>query len=94
MNISGQEVIQAKIDFQPGAAFGFHCHPGEEIIYVLQGTLEYQFEGEKPVTLQAGEVLFVPAGIYHSAKNTGTNTASELATYVVAKGKQLITIRQ
>ena len=73
-------------------AFGNHTHPGEEIIYVLEGSLEYQIEGEPPVTLKAGDVLFIPAGTIHSARNVGSGTGSELATYIVEKGKPLLTL--
>ena len=69
-----------------------HTHPGEEIIYVLEGTLEYQIEGKPPVRVKAGDVLFVPAGAIHAAKNVGTGNGAELATYVVEKGKPLITL--
>jgi quercetin dioxygenase-like cupin family protein len=90
LSVPGREVIQVRVDFAPGAAFGKHSHPGEEIAYVLEGTLEYQFEGEPPVTLKAGEALFIPAGTIHAAKNVGSGNASELATYVVEKGKPLV----
>jgi quercetin dioxygenase-like cupin family protein len=53
--------------------------------------LEYQLEGKPPVTLRAGEVLFIPAGTIHSAKNVGSVNAAELATYIVEKGKPLVT---
>jgi len=86
----GTEVVQAHIDFEPGTAFGNHKHPGEEIIYVLEGELEYIVEGKPAVTLKAGEVLFIPAGTIHSAKNVGNTKASELATYIVKKGKPLV----
>ena len=86
----GSEVVQAHIDFEPGTAFGNHNHPGEEIIYVLEGELEYIVEGKPPVTLKAGQVLFIPAGTIHSAKNVGNTKASELATYIVEKGKPLV----
>ena len=91
LGIEGREVLQARVDFAPGASFPRHTHPGEEIIYVLEGTLEYELEGKPPVTLKAGDVLFVPYGVPHSAKNTGTVNAAELATYVVEKGKPLVT---
>lgn len=90
LSVPGREVIQVRVDFAPGAAYGKHSHPGEEIAYVLEGTLEYQFEGEPPVTLKAGEALFIPAGTIHAAKNVGSGNASELATYVVEKGKPLV----
>src|SRR5690349_10885379 len=85
LSIAGREVLQARVDFAAGASFPRHRHPGEEIIYVLQGTLEYEVAG-KPVTLKAGDVLFVPAGTVHAARNVGKDPAAELATYVLKKG--------
>ena len=84
-------MFQARVEFAPGASFPRHTHPGEEIIYVLTGTLEYEVAG-KPVTLKGGDVLFVPAGTVHAARNVGTTPAAELATYVLEKGKPLTTL--
>lgn len=86
----GREVIQVRVDFQPGAVSINHSHPGEEVAYVLKGTLEYQLEGRQPVTLKEGESLFIPAGVAHLARNVGAGEASELATYVVEKGSPLV----
>lgn len=85
----GREVIQVRVDFDPGSAFPRHTHPGEEIINVLEGALEYEVDG-KPVTVEAGGVLFIPAGTVHAAKNVGSGKAAELATYIVEKGKPLV----
>ncbi len=92
LSIPGRETIQARVDFEPGAIAPRHSHPGEEIIYVLRGTLEYRLDGKPAVTLKAGGVLFVPAGAIHAATNVGTDDASELATYIVEKGKPLVTL--
>ena len=92
LSIPGREVVQVRVDFAPGAAFPRHTHPGEEIINVLEGSLEYEVDGKPPVTLTAGDVLFIPAGTIHAAKNVGSDTASELATYIVEKGKPLLTL--
>ena len=92
LGVSGHETIQVRVDFAPGAAFGKHSHPGAEVAYVLEGTLEYQLEGQPPVTLKAGEALFIPAGTIHAAKNIGTGNAAELATYIVEKGKPLVVL--
>lgn len=91
IGISGREAIQARIEFEPGAAFGRHLHPGEELIYVLEGSLQYQVDGKPSVTLKAGDVLFVPSGTIHAAKNVGKGKAAELATYIVEKGKPFTT---
>src|SRR5262249_23771802 len=92
LSAPGREAVQVRVGFAPGAAFGSHTHPGEEIIYVLDGLLEYQVEGKPPVTLKAGDVLFIPAGTIHAAKNVGSSNAAELATYIVEKGKPLLTL--
>jgi len=94
LSTPGKEMVQARIDFDAHSAFGKHSHPGEEVIYVVEGSLEYQIEGEKPVTLKAGEVLFIPAGVVHSAKNNTNAKASELATYIVEKGKPILTMKK
>ena len=90
LSIPGREVVQVRVDFSPGVAFGWHTHPGEEIVYVLEGALEYELDGKPPVTLKAGDVLFVPADTTHSAKNVGNGNGAELATYLVEKGKPLV----
>lgn len=90
LSVDGRETVQARIDIAPGATAAWHRHPGEEVIYVIEGTLEYQLEGKSPVTLRVGEVLFVPAGVAHKAHNPGAVNGAELATYIVEKGKALV----
>jgi quercetin dioxygenase-like cupin family protein len=94
LSMQGYQAIQVRVDFDPKAAAPKHRHSGEEIIYVLEGELEYTVEGRQPVTLKAGDVLFVPAETYHTATNVGPGTARELATYVVRKGKPLVELAQ
>jgi quercetin dioxygenase-like cupin family protein len=90
LGVPGREVIQVRVELDPGVAFGRHSHPGEEIVYVLEGSLQYDVDGKPPVTLKAGGVLFIPAGAIHAAKNVGTGNGAELATYLVEKGKPLV----
>jgi quercetin dioxygenase-like cupin family protein len=90
LGVAGREALQVRVDIPPGIVAAKHKHPGEEIVYVLAGSVEYRLEGREPVTLSAGGVLFIPSGTFHSAKNVGTGTASELATYIVEKGKPLV----
>jgi quercetin dioxygenase-like cupin family protein len=92
LDVPGREVIQNRVDIGPDAPFVWHKHPGEEIIYVLEGTLEYELEGRPPTTVRAGEGLTVPAETVHAVRNVGSGPAAELATYVVEKGKPFLTI--
>lgn len=92
LSIAGREVVQTIVELDPGVTSSRHTHPGEEIVYVLDGApLRYEVEGRDPVTLKPGEVLFIPAGAIHSAKNVGDKKGAELATYIVEKGKPLLT---
>ena len=92
LTIRGREVIQVLVEFAPGASAPNHSHPGEEIAYVVEGVFEYTLAGRPPVTLKAGESLFIPAGTPHSIRLLGSGKGAELATYVVEKGKPLLTL--
>ena len=88
-NMSDPErhAVQVVAEFAPGVAAGRHTHPGEELGYVLEGTLQLEVAGQPPRTLNAGESFFVPAGVVHDGKNIGGGPAKVLATYVVKKGE-------
>lgn len=89
LSFPGREGIQVRVDFPPGAVAAKHSHPGEELVYVIEGVLEYELEGKPPILVKAGEVLFIPYGVPHAVKNAGSGIATELATYIVEKGKPL-----
>jgi quercetin dioxygenase-like cupin family protein len=93
-NVPDRELIQLRNDFDEGIAFGRHWHPGEELVYVAQGTFEYSIDGQPPRTVNAGESLLIPAGAIHSARNVGSGNAGEVSTYVVEKGKPLTVMVQ
>jgi quercetin dioxygenase-like cupin family protein len=90
LSVPGREVVQVRVEVDPGVALPMHTHPGEEIVYVLEGTFEFQIEGKSTTTLKAGDVSFVPAGVKHAPKNVGSSKGTVLATYVVEKGKPLV----
>jgi quercetin dioxygenase-like cupin family protein len=92
LNIPGRESVQVVVTIGQGETSPTHKHPGEEIIYVLEGSLEYKVNDDKPVRIDAGGVFFIPAGAVHAAKNVGNGDAKELATYIVEKNKPLVVI--
>ena len=81
-----------RVELDQGVASPRHTHPGEEVIYVLERSLEYEVEGKPTTTLKPGDVLFIPAGTIHAAKAVGSGKGVELATYIVEKGKPLLTV--
>ena len=92
LSVPGKEVIQNRVDVDPDAPAIRHWHPGEEVIYVLEGTLEYEVDGDPSRIVSAGEALTVPAERVHSVRNVGHGNAAELATYIVEKGRPLFNL--
>ena len=87
----GREVVTAVGEFQPGASPGRHTHPGEEVSYVLEGSVVLEIAGKPNKTVHAGEAFIIPAGVVHNATNEGNAVAKIVANYIVEKGKPLAT---
>ena len=69
----GREVVQVRVEFDAGVAFGRHSHPGEEIVNVLEGSLRVRLsEGERE--LNAGEMIFTGPGDAHDIRATADAT--------------------
>ena len=92
LSVAGRETVVARGDFDPDGMVGRHTHPGDEISYILEGTVQLDIDGKPPVISKAGDVFVIPAGTVHSAKNIGKTPAKVLATYIVEKGKPLTTM--
>ena len=89
ISVPGREVVTAKAELPIGGSTGRHTHPGEEISYVLEGTLTVDVEGAPTRTLKAGDAFLVPAGKIHNGTATGGAKAVVIASYIVEKGKPL-----
>ena len=91
LSTPGREVVQAIAEFQGGATVGKHTHPGEEVGYVLEGSILLEQDGKPAVTLGPGKTFLIPPATVHNATNKGTSVARVLATYIVEKGKPVAT---
>lgn len=90
LSIPGKEVVTAHVEIPAGVAIGAHTHFGEEIGFVVEGSVTVILEG-KPMTKKAGEAFLIPAGKVHDAKNETSGGARLAVSYVVDKGKPLAT---
>jgi quercetin dioxygenase-like cupin family protein len=90
LSVPGRHVVQNRVHISPEAPAFRHFHYGEEVIYVLEGELEYRIDGQSPKKVRAGEALTVPAQTIHAVTGDG----AELATFFVEKGKPLITLAE
>jgi quercetin dioxygenase-like cupin family protein len=82
--VAGKEVVVYVGDLAPGANGGRHHHPGEEIVYVLQGTIVIKPDNGPPVMLRQGEMLRNPANQVHNVWNA--SAVAPARTYVVMVG--------
>ncbi|HEY2164782.1 MAG TPA: cupin domain-containing protein [Gemmatimonadaceae bacterium] len=83
------EAIMGISEIPPGGTSGKHRHPGIELSYVLEGSVELTHEGKPPITVKAGEATMNTLGGIHTATNRGATPVKLLTCYVVEKGKPL-----
>jgi quercetin dioxygenase-like cupin family protein len=89
LSTPGREVVTVVAEFAPGASTGWHTHAGEEVPYVLEGSVLLQQDGKPDMMLATGKAFVVPAGTVHNATNMGRTPARLVVSYVVEKGKPL-----
>ena len=90
--IEGKEVVVFLADLPPGAVAGRHSHPGDEAIYMLQGALVFEPDGEQPFELKAGQITFNPAKHIHKARNASSSEPAKVLNCMLAeKGQPLAT---
>ena len=91
LSVAWRHAVSARADFAPGATAGRHTHPGEEIGYVLEGTVELAVEGRATMSLRPGDVFFIPSGVPHDGHNPGPGKAAILSVFVAEQSQPLAT---
>ena len=82
---ANEEVIVWDTQYAPGAVNPRHLHPVAITFRVLSGIGIWQEDGKPPVTLHAGDSLFVPAGTVHSHWNPSTGDPLRFLEFIVAE---------
>lgn len=82
-SIPGREIVQVLTEIPEGVASGWHMHPGEEVGYIIAGTVEMEIEGRETLTLHAGDPFLIPPRTPHNALDLGPGTGVMLSTYIV-----------
>ena len=91
LSVPGREVVQVLTEIPVGVASGWHMHPGEEVGYLLAGTVEMEILGRPTLTLHAGDPFLIPPRTPHNALDVGPGTGRMLSTYIVEVGEPLAT---
>src|SRR5205823_11066706 len=78
-----QETVVNILEMGPGAAAPWHMHPGaQELLFVYEGHIVLEIQGQGTKTLKAGSIGIIPAEIPHLARNESANViAKALVTH-------------
>jgi haloacetate dehalogenase len=91
-SVPGREIVQVLTEIPAGVQSGWHMHPGEEVGYILAGTVEMQIQGQPTLTLHAGDPFLMPPRTPHNATDHGPDTGQMLSTYIVELDEPLATL--
>jgi quercetin dioxygenase-like cupin family protein len=90
-SVPGRNIVQVRTEIPEGVESGWHTHPGEEVGYIVAGTVSMRIEGRSTLTLHAGDGFLIPPGTPHNALDLGPGTGVMLSTYFVETGRPVAT---
>ena len=91
-SIPGRDIVQVLTEIPAGVESGWHTHPGEEVGYIVAGTVEMRIRDRPTLTLHAGDPFLIPPRVPHNALDLGPDTGRMLSTYIVEQGQPLATL--
>lgn len=94
LSVPGREMVQVRTEIPVGVASGWHTHPGEEIGYIVAGTVQMEIQGLPTLILNAGDGFLIPPCVPHNATDLGPDTGQMLSTYIVHIGQPIATFTQ
>jgi quercetin dioxygenase-like cupin family protein len=87
-SIPGREIVQVLTEIPAGIESGWHIHPGEEVGFIVAGTVEMMIRDQATLTLRPGDGFLIPPRTPHNALDVGPETGQMLSTYIVEVGQR------
>ncbi len=81
--VAGKEVTIVRFALPSGFVGGKHFHPGQVFIYLLEGSLSMEMEGEAPRKLEPGDVFQEPQGRTMRVRNLSTTHGVKLLVFQI-----------
>jgi quercetin dioxygenase-like cupin family protein len=91
-SIPGRDIVQVLTEIPVDVSSGWHHHPGEEVGYIVAGTVRMERRDGESRVLNAGDGFLIPPGVPHNATDLGPDTGRMLSTYIVATGEPVSTL--
>jgi len=90
-SIPGRIIVQVRTEIPAGVESGWHTHPGEEVGYIVAGTVQMEIRDQPTLTLHPGDGFLIPPHTPHNALDLGPDTGQMLSTYIVEDGEPIAT---
>jgi quercetin dioxygenase-like cupin family protein len=82
--IPGKEALMLTVEYLPGGASLPHRHDADVFVYVLEGSLIMQVDGQQPVTLHAGQTFHErPSDIHRKSANASATEPAKFLVFIV-----------
>ena len=83
----GKEGRMIEVSYPPGAQDMVHRHDAHAFVYVLEGQIIMQLQGQPAVTLKAGQTFYEGPTDVHVVGRNASNTEPARFVVVLLKGK-------
>jgi quercetin dioxygenase-like cupin family protein len=93
-SVPGREIVQVRTEIPEGVASGWHTHPGEEVGYIVAGTVRMEVRDREALVLHAGDGFCIPPDTPHNATDLGPGTGVMLSTYLVDVDRPLSAVAE
>ena len=70
----GKELLMITVEHAPGGSSPIHLHNAHAMVYVLEGSVVMQLEGEEPVTLTPGQTFYEGPDDIHVLDRNASST--------------------
>ena len=87
--MNGWSEALVSVEIPVGGREGRHTHPGPLMVYITEGAITLDYEGQPTKTYKTGDVFYVESGKIHEGINMGNVPARALASFVTPKGQPL-----
>jgi quercetin dioxygenase-like cupin family protein len=83
-DIPGKELLMITVEYPPGSHDPVHRHNAHAFIYVLEGSIVMGVNGEKSVTLTAGQTFYEgPNDIHTVGRNASKTTPAKFLVFLL-----------
>ena len=86
-DIPGKELLMIMVEYPPGSSDPVHRHNAQALVYVLDGSIVMGVNGEKPVTLTAGQTFYEGPNDIHTVGRNASKTMPAKFLVVLLKDK-------